>query len=397
MAKKFTPQIRLTSRDFNSIRNDLRAYAKRYYENVANDLSDNSYLALDIDLVSYIGDNLSFYLDYTANEIFPDSAVEYKNVVRNAEQSGYRFEPFPSSVGPAAVFIKVPAASSGVGPDTDYMGKLKKNSIFSSKDGNIFSLLEDVDFSSANSQIVVAEVDPTSGVPTSYAIKMYGEIISGELVTETITVGTFQKYLKLRLGSRNITEVVSVFDSEGHEYKEVNFLTQDIVYESVPNFDSDKDEVPAILRPVAVPRRFTVVREGVETFLQFGHGSDSELSDNDVLDPANVVIKQYGRKHITDDSFDPFKLLEGDKLGISPANTTLTIVYRVNTNDNVNADANSVENVERAIIEFNNPTSLTEASKRTVLGAVEVLNESAISGDITLPTVDELKIHALNV
>lgn len=396
MANKFTPQIRLTSRDFNSIRNDLRAYAKRYYPNVANDLSDNSSLSLDIDLVSYVGDMLSFYVDYTANEMFPDSAVEYKNVVRNAEQAGYRFQPFPSSVGTCAFFIKVPAATVGTGPDEDYLGKLKKNSTFSSTDGNLFTLLEDVDFSSAAREVVVAEVDETSGVPTSYAVKMYGEVISGELITETITVGAFQKYLKLRLGSRNITEVVSVFDAEGHEYKEVNYLSQDVVYESVPNFDADKDEVPAILRLTAVPRRFITTREGTETFLQFGHGSDSELSDVDVLDPANVVIQQYGRKHITDDAFDPNKLLKGDKLGISPANTTLTVAYRVNTNDNVNAEANTIENVERAIIEFNNPTGLSEASKRTTIGSVEVVNEEAIVGDVSLPTVDELKIHALN-
>lgn len=396
MAKKFTPQIRLTSRDYNSIRNDLIDYAKRYYENIAKDLSKNSSLMFDIETVSYIGDMLSFYLDYTANEIFVDSAVEFDNVVRNAEQMGYKFEPFPASTGVQAFFIKVPAASEGLGPDPLYLPKLKKNSTFASTNGAKFTLLADVDFSDANTKVVVAEVDSTTGVPTSYAVKAYGEVISGELVQEEFTIGEFQKYLKIRLNSRNVTEVVSVFDSEGHEYKEVNYLSQDIVYESIPNFDADKDTVPSILRPISVPRRFTLKREGVETFLQFGHGSDDELMEDDVLDPANVFIKQYGRNHFTDDAFDPSRLLEGNKLGISPANTSIFVTYRLNTNDNVNADANSVTNVEDPVFEFESPGGLGRTLVSNVIASLETTNENPIVGDVTLPSIDELKIRAIN-
>jgi hypothetical protein len=309
---------------------------------------------------------------------------------------GYKFEPFPASTGVQAFFIKVPAASEGLGPDPLYLPKLKKNSTFASTNGAKFTLLADVDFSDANTKVVVAEVDSTTGVPTSYAVKAYGEVISGELVQEEFTIGEFQKYLKIRLNSRNVTEVVSVFDSEGHEYKEVNYLSQDIVYESIPNFDADKDTVPSILRPISVPRRFTLKREGVETFLQFGHGSDDELMEDDVLDPANVFIKQYGRNHFTDDAFDPSRLLEGNKLGISPANTSIFVTYRLNTNDNVNADANSVTNVEDPVFEFESPGELGRTLVSNVIASLETTNENPIVGDVTLPSIDELKIRAIN-
>jgi hypothetical protein len=396
MAKKFTPQVRLTSRDFNSIRNDLIEYAKRYYENVAKDLSKNSSLMFDIETVSYIGDMLSFYLDYTANEIFMDSAVEFDNVVRSAEQLGYKFNPFPASTGVVALFIKVPAGADGLGPDPDYLPKLKKNSLLSSSGGSTFTLLADVDFSDSNAKVVVAEVDSVTGVPTSYAIKMYGEVISGELNQEEFTIGEFQKYLNVRLASSNVTEVVSVFDSEGHEYREVNYLSQDIVYETIPNFDSDKDTVPSILKPVSVPRRFVVGRDGIETFLQFGHGSDSELMDDDVLDPSNVFIKRYGKTHFTDDAFDPTRLLESSKLGISPSNTSLFVTYRVNTNDNVNAGPNSIVNVVSPIFEFETPQALSRTTMSSVVGSLEVTNENPVVGDVTLPSIEELKIRALN-
>lgn len=395
MPKKNTPQIRLTGREFNSIKNNLIDFVKRYYPNITGDLSENSSLSLDIDLVSYVGDMLSFYLDYAVNETFQDSAVEFKNIVRNADHLGYEFDFFPSSVGPAALFIKVPTDPAGTGPDLDYLGILKRNTTAVSNNGSLFTLEEDVDFSSPDTQIVVAEVDSVSGVPTSYAVKHYGDFISGELISEVLTIGQFQKFLKVKLNSGNITEIVSVIDSFGNEYKEVNYLSQNIVFDSIPNSDSDKNLVPSILRKISVPRRFVVKRDGVDVFLQFGNGSDSELQENDILDPANVFIKKYGRKHITDNSFDPNKLLKNQNLGISPSNVSLTVTYRVNTVDNVNADSNTIVNFERKIFEFQS-NNLNETKKRTVVSSLEITNEEPMVGDVSIPTGDELKIRSMN-
>ena len=67
MAKKVVP-VDYTSRDFDSIKKDLLSYVKRYYPNTYKDFNEASFGSLMVDLVSYIGDNLSFYLDYNANE-----------------------------------------------------------------------------------------------------------------------------------------------------------------------------------------------------------------------------------------------------------------------------------------------------------------------------------------
>ena len=48
----------------------------------------------------------------------------------------------------------------------------------------------------------------------------------------------------------------------------------------------------------------------------------------------------HGKDYENDLSFDPSKLLETDKFGIAPTNTTLTIAYRTNTADNVNLLSN---------------------------------------------------------
>ena len=67
MAKRNVP-IRYTSRDFDSIRDDLTNYAKRYYPDTFKDFSESSFGSLMLDTVAYVGDIMSFYLDYQTNE-----------------------------------------------------------------------------------------------------------------------------------------------------------------------------------------------------------------------------------------------------------------------------------------------------------------------------------------
>ena len=56
--------INYTSRDFESIKNDLVNYAKRYYPTSFKDFNEASFGALMLDLVAYVGDQLSFYSDF---------------------------------------------------------------------------------------------------------------------------------------------------------------------------------------------------------------------------------------------------------------------------------------------------------------------------------------------
>ena len=56
--KSKKPAINYTNRDFTSIREDLIAYAKRYYPEHLKDFSQPSFGALMIDTVAYVGDLL---------------------------------------------------------------------------------------------------------------------------------------------------------------------------------------------------------------------------------------------------------------------------------------------------------------------------------------------------
>lgn len=383
--------IKYTSRDFNSIKQDLVEYTKRYYPETYKDFNEASFGSLMLDTVSYVGDILSFYTDFQANESFLENAVEYNNILKKGREYGYKFRGNPSSVGVATLFIIVPASSTGLGPDSSLIPILLKGSTFNSNSGNGFILNENVDFSKSTNEVVVAEVDENTGVPSSYAIKSYGQIISGELVEELIEVGEFKKFRKVELSGENISEVISVIDSEGHEYFEVDYLSQDVIYKSILNRDSDRNRVQSIIKPIVVPRRYVVeqLREG--TFLQFGHGTEDEIKVNSISDPSNVILNIHGKDYVTDDSYDPSKLTSTDKFGVGPSNTTLTVVYRNNTSDSVNAAVGTITEVTDPIFEFNDITNLDENRVAEIIDSLEITNEKSIIGDISLPNTDELK------
>tara|TARA_R100000008_G_scaffold34686_1_gene19688 strand:- start:9799 stop:11595 length:1797 start_codon:yes stop_codon:yes gene_type:complete len=383
--------IDYTSRDFDSIRNDLENYARRYYPNTYKDFNEASFGSLMLDTVAYVGDILSFYADYQANESFLDSAIQYSNVVRHARQLGFRLPASPSSFGLLTFYIRVPAASVGSGPDLSYAPVLKAGSTFNSTGGGSYTLITDVNFAIPTNEVVVGDADSSTGGATAYIIRAFGRAVSGRATTEEITVGNFQRFLKVPLATQNIADVLSVTDTEGHEYVQVDNLSQNIIYKAIRNSDSNRSTVPNILKAVPVARRFVLEQTSVSSFLQFGYGSDSELLSNSVLDPTHLMLDLNGRNYITDLDFDPTKLISTDKFGIAPANTTLTINYRINTGADVNAAIDSITTVTAPYFKFQNQGALVSATRNAVQASLEVTNDEPFVGSIELPNSEEIR------
>ena len=391
MAKKLQP-INYTDRDFDSIRKDLENYAKRYYPNTFKDFNEASFGSLMLDTVSYIGDILSFYLDYQTNESFLDSAIEYNNVIRLARQMGFKLNSNPSSYGEVTFYIEVPSTTTGGGaPDTDYAPRLKAGSTVVSTGGGTYTLLEDVDFAKSSNLVVAGVINSETGEPTSYIIRAKGRIVSGRVTSEIKTIGEFQRFLRVPLGSNTAAEVLSVTDSENHVYYEVDNLSQNVIYKAIHNNNADKNTTPSILKAVPVARRFVVEFDGEQTLMQFGYGSDSELLSESVVDPATVIMDLHGRNYITDREFDPTKLISSDKFGIAPANTDLTVVYRVNTTRDVNAAVDTIKEVAGANFKFTNAGALDSEIRGNVRNSLELTNEEPITGDVSLPSSDEIR------
>jgi hypothetical protein len=393
MAKR---PVNYISRDFESIKQSLIDHAKRYYPDTFKDFNEASFGSLMLDAVSYIGDNLSFYVDYQANESFLDSAIETDNITRLARQMGYKQTGTTATEGIITVYVLVPASTTSRGPNIDYIPIMKKGTTFNSETSGIFTLQEDIDFADPANEVVVGRVNEATGDPTYYAIKSKGKIISGELNQETFAVGTFTKFLRLKMDGLNISEIVSIRDSEGNEYYQVPYLSQNVIYEQIVNNASDKSVVPYNLRIRPVPRRFMTEFIDGEVFLQFGFGSEGNLTGDLVADPADVVLDVHGRNYVTDDSFDPSNLIKNDKFGVVPTDTILTVIYRSNSTTTANASVNTVTSPSAVNLVYKSLSSLDSTVTDFIESSIESTNEQPIIGDVTAPTQEEIRMRAFD-
>ena len=395
-SKKIVP-VKYTSRDFNSIKKDLVDHAKRYYPNTFKDFNEASFGSLMLDTVAYIGDMLSFYLDYSVNESFLETSIQYENVLNHANQMGYKYKNSPSSTGVCDFYVAVPASNVTGEPDTDYFPVLTAGTTLQSTNGTIFTLIENVSFESAGYGDREVFRRNNEGVVLYYLLRSHGQVISGELVEQEIKIGDFERFKKVTILGDDIGQIVSVFDTEGRQYYQVDYLSQNVIYKAIPNLGDNKDTVPSIFKPFSVPRRFIVEEFRDRVVLQFGQGSEDELKNKSLVDPSNIVLQMDGRSYVTDSSFDPIKITKTDKFGVAPANTTLLITYRRNTNDNVNVAAGQITEIASPRIRFKNATNLNFDIRQYIASTIEVDNPEPIVGDITAPTTDEIKRRALDI
>ena len=386
--KKIIP-INYTSREFETIRDDLLQVAERLYPDSFQDFSEASFASLMIDAVSYVGDQLSFYLDYNVNESFLDTAYQFNNVLRHGRVLGYKHTGRPSTFGKVAVFTLVPASATGIGPDKRYIPILRRGSQFTSSDGLNFSLTENIDFADPKNLTVVARVNEATGAPTHYAIKAYGSVVSGVFTSERIAVGDYERFKRITLANPNVTEIISVFDSNGNEYFEVDYLAQDIVYKEVTNRNYKNDNVPSIIKPFLVSRKFVFEREADVAYLQFGSGKANE--SNVVADPQSVAMDIYGKTYTTSITFDPTRLSMNESFGIVPSNTTLIVNMRTTNPRSSNVSAGSLNTVTSAHLDFEDRTGLSSATISEIRNSIEVANERPITGDVRTPNSNEVK------
>jgi len=395
MPKK--PVINYTSRDFESIKKDLAEHAKRYYPNSYDDFSDSSFGGLVMDSVAYVGDMLSFYLDFQTNESFLETSLDLNNIRRLASQMGYNYYGNPSSYGIATFYVLVPANSTGLGPDTTFIPTIKTGTRVKSQSAT-FTLTEDIDFNDPSVEVVAARFNENTGKPTEYALRAFGQVKSGvEFYTE-IDVGTQVKFLRTRVSTAAVNEIISVFDSEGHQYYQVDNLSQEVVYLEQTNPNAASDQVRSILKPFIASRRFVVEQDQTGTYLQFGFGSENQIDQFGIADPSQVVLKMTGKNYITDTAFDPNQFLGTDKFGIAPANTILKVTFGSNDSVNVNVPINGLIEVSSLSIEFpNDLTAPNTGTQLTVRNSAEVTNDEIITVERAIPTPDEIKYRAYAV
>jgi hypothetical protein len=335
------------ARDFDSFRAVLLDYAAKYYPDRIKDFSESSLGGLFLDMAATVGDNLSFYLDHLYGELNSDTVVETRNKERIIRQAGIPIAGASAAVVYQDFYVEVPVLQDGsLRPDPDLIPTIKSQTTLRSNSGIDFTLMEDVEFWTVDSDGVIrvaSDVEVTngrrvSGSVVSKVLRKRGLCSSGTQTSETFTIGDFSAFRRIQLAQSNVTQIISVTDGLGNDYYEVENLTHDVVYKNVANNTGDVS-VKDNLKVVPAPYRFVseTSLSTRKTTLIFGGGTADDLEDDIIPDPSEFSIPMPFSQTFSSTPVNPHRLLQTTTLGVAAANTTLTVTYRYGGGKNRNA------------------------------------------------------------
>lgn len=409
--------LKYVNRDFESYKRDLMRYAQAHFSGSYQDFNEASPGMMILELQAFLADNLSYYMDQQFLELKQTTARQIENVEDLAKMRGYRPRGKRAARVPLYWHIEVPAGvASGSGKfvpmdpfghditDPQWRNQivLRAGSRANGPAGTVFETLEDLDLSDTSQdnpqEVRVASYQADGVTPKTFAVRRFVDSIAGTTVTDIVPVGDFVPFARLQLGQSNVLEVIDVFDSEGNQWYEVDYLSQNVVFDQTPNTGSDASTVPYVIKARSAPRRFVVdtVVASSATFLQFGGGDGLKFDDEIIPNIAQLALPINGRKTFTNFILDPQNFLRTRTLGLSPYNTTLTVRYRVGGGDETNVPAQSIGRVALSNIVFGGVPATAQQIQyaQNIRASVNVLNLQASEGGGPADSISDVKANA---
>ena len=400
--------IKYLNKDFSQFRANLIEFAKTYFPQTYSDFNESSPGMMFIEMASYIGDSLGYYIDDTLKESLMLYADDTENVLALSQYLGYKPKVTSPSVTTITVYQLVPARGSGSNNtfDSTYFLRIKDGMRMESTNGISFITRDVVDFSEEKDrEITVYQRDVNTGEPTFYLVKKYVQAISADVVERSFTFGSYEEFAKIDLAETDIIDIIDVRDSDGNKYYEVPYLAQEMVFVDTPNTEQDnpdlyqfKQSVPYVLETIKTSRRFVKkVNEDSTTTIQFGAGDPN--TNDEVLIPnlKNVGLGLPNSISRLEESFDPTNFLKTKSYGTSPSNTTITVKYLTGGGVESNVAKNTITRITN--IEFDEDTQLFSSDELAVYNStknsVAVDNEITATGGRGGDTIEEIRENAL--
>ncbi len=400
--KLIPTNVNYTSKDFSTIKTDLIEYTKSYFPDTYKDFNETSPGMMLIELSSYVGDVLSYYIDYNYKENLLSTATEKRNVRRLAEFLGYKTPNKTPSVVKLKVETTINADSTtgeplyGEAPSSIDSGL----QIASNVDSEIlFETTNEIDFTSSGSgdPDISAPILDSNGEASSYTLTRYVRAVSGKTKTKSFTITTPTKFLELDLGENDVIEILNCEDGSGQKWYEVDYLAQDKILKQTHYSDdstrataydqgdaSDNTSeipIPYVVEYIKTTKKFvTKFDEDTQTYkTQFGNGLfrfSNSGSNVDPVEQAGVTINGTNLADIP----SALGVVTGNtpNLGETPANTTLTFTYRVGGGATSNIQVGELTSIN------NTPAGVS----------INVTNDEPGTGGTDGQTVDEIKNNA---
>jgi len=389
------------ARDFDGFKQNLVQHARTFFPDNIEDFTETGLGGMFVDMISFIGDSMSFYLDHQFNELRWSDAVEIENLKKHIKLAGVEAHGASPATVYVTFYIQVPL-------DVDdavlaaCLPCIKKGTRLVSGNGTTFNLMEDVDFSLRNNDASGDFVWNSSTIPSTTGdvandkrrkiINLRGLCVSGDIKEETFSIpDSFVPFREISLSEQNISLIESLIDADGNVYYEVDNLAQDNVFTIMDNKDISKRSIEKSIIVTPSPYRYTRYFDPqlFSTILTFG-GGDAMADDDDILpDPGDLSVPLYGKKVFSRFALDPNSLLKTNTLGVAPRQTMITVRYRHGGGLSHNVGAESIRQIEFLDMTF--PSGVDHEDARSTRTSLAIRNNQRSSGGSPAPSIDELR------
>ena len=306
------------------------------------------------------------------------------------------------------LYQQVPSKLSGSTyvPDFDYALFIPANSTVNStlSTSTPFIIEDTVDFSVSSSgdytDVTVYSIDDITEDPEIFLLKKSRNAISSTILQKEFPFTNPTQFTTIDIVGDNIVGILDIVDSDGNEWYEVDYLGQEMVFNSIkntnvndPNLSQYEGDTPYLLKLEKIQRRFaTRVTAPNNLQIQFGSGTVNDSDEEIIPNPDNVGLGLPFEKNKLNQAYSPSNFLFTKTYGIAPSNTTLTVRYLVGGGVSANVNANLLTQLTTSptFLKYNlNPTTAN-----TFLNTLVVTNPIAADGGGDGDTIEEIRQNA---
>lgn len=435
--------ISYLARNYDDFKSEFQKYTRKYYPSMMNDFQDASVGEWFIDLISALGDDLSYHTDRTFQETDSNSAQQKGSLLDIARTNGLKIPGRKSAMVEIEISCELPLKGDPKLQlaDESYAPIVKQGTVIST--GLItFQIMHDVNFAEQFNEDGISDrqIIPkrnANGLIEKYTYKKLALALAGEskIYRQTLTSNDIVPFMEVLLQDANILNVESIIFKDGTNFKDdppiSDFMIESEIYTPKENgtktwrfFEVDslieQYRFGDVLNSDGVPQSEFYTMPGIDengNYLVDDGGSNvcvrtaqvykgewkflrqkfiTEYTNNGQLKVifgagGNMVLPNPNSNYI---KYQMSKMASNDFLGVLPeAGWTMFILYRVGGGEQSNIAANTLTNfVYRNIQIDGNPDDIDCVEKtKAVKDSLKVTNPSPSFGGKDEPTEDEIR------
>jgi hypothetical protein len=388
--------ISYLNKSFTDFKSALQQYAKTYFPTTYNDFSESTPGNMFIEMSSYVGDVISFYLDTQVQENFLLYSKEKENLYAQAYTMGYRPKASYASNTLVDIYQIVPSIiiSGSSSPDyTTYGLIIPANTILTSTTTGVkFLTTEQIDFTDTGS----AEINYLN--TNYYLFKKSVPAISAEIKSTTVSVPANQKFATVTINDTNILQIINVTGSDSSNWYEVPYLAQSSIFQKVANPNYSTDHVPYLMQLTKVPKRFVSrILSDNSLQLEFGAGlsntSGSSKSDLQIIPTSgNIQSGSIPGISLITNNYNEASVFFTQEYGLVPSGS-LNVKYLVGGGITSNVPSNDLITIDNTNVTF--PSGITGTIANQVKASVVSANPNPSTGGRDGDTIEEIRQNAL--